>query len=310
MAEHLNASFASNVFGILPYVGDKMSCEATIVEYTQQDDDLITLLDLKNPKSHRFRLQRHYESGETFINTRHRGERMKSSETLRLIAQINGLIPNQRIQPKLHPKMYPVETSEGIYNIPGDRLKYYALAVEEQREYCFRTDGTQVQFFERKVDMPQLHIALIQEFYNCEYTGAFHIKPSGHIIIYIDGEGFALQMSTHYPPWFGCIHGGECKAHIYVTILNGRMLYRFVNHSEMVAHNHSDMPPIFNKPPIDTPPLEVNQYNFTSERIKGKLYAENITDDMFDNAGIIQRVENKNQIFDANTGKFYNFFRI
>lgn len=300
MAQISCSRYNTKLFDILPFVGEKMSCEASIVEYTEKDDNLIEQLDLENRNTHRFRLKKYLVAGSNFTTNRWRNGRLKSPEVQRLIAKVNCLKSEQRVSPKDHKKMYAIESSGEIFNIPETHLEKFALACEEELEYSFRTDGVNLQFFERKIEIPQLHIDLIKEFFNCEYTGVFHVKSSCHLCLYIDNEGFSL-CGSKLDPWFECIHGGGCKARIFITILNGKLLYRFVNHSDTHAHNHCDTPVKLNKSPTDTPPMK----SFRTGRVEGKLYAKHIEDDMFTKADTIERVEGKQQIRDPNTGNYF-----
>lgn len=77
MAAIQYATNVSNVFGILPFVSEQISCGVSIVKYTDEDKDIIEILDLGNTKSHRISLKTYIESGEYRIATRFRNERMK-----------------------------------------------------------------------------------------------------------------------------------------------------------------------------------------------------------------------------------------
>lgn len=123
--------------------------------------------------------------------------------------------------------------------------------------------------------------------------------------MYIDGEAFFIN--TEKPDqWFEYGPGGNCNAKIYVTVFNGKLLYRFINHSEEFAHNHSDEPAKYNKPAIDTPPMEhIKGGGFGGVNKPGKLYVELLDDSSFDNADVIERVPNKHQIHDKITGKLF-----
>lgn len=159
---------------------------------------------------------------------------------------MNAIKPDQRVDPKVYPKIYAIKSSGGTYNIYTNRLQKYALILEEQLEYSFRTDGINIQFFEKQVQLPDHHTIILKTFFNEEFDGVFGIKDTGFLVIYIDGETF-LQNTNLQSQWFECSHGGGCQAEVFITILNGKILYRFINHSNKFAHNHSGTKAMFNE---------------------------------------------------------------
>lgn len=286
---------------LLPYVGLQMDCNAKIVEYTDDNVELINQLDLGNPKSHRLWLRPTATAADgTYIRMRLRNERMQSAKVHQLIGYVNSLKPEQRIDEKKHPTTYSFNSGGQTYNIPGTYLEKLATALDEQNEYVYRTDGVNVQFFARKMDIPRLHIDIMQEFYDSEYTGPFHVKANSHLLLYVDNERFKLKPeNVHHT--FECCHGGGCQAKLFIAILNGKLMYRFVNHSDTHAHNHSDeAAKRHENNPVVTPPMQKFAHNWSTP---GKLYVELLRDSDFEAGQAIQRVENKSQCHDAATGK-------
>lgn len=291
----------SKINELLAYTGQLMECGAVHIKYSDSDEELIAKLDLENRDVHRFVLKQYIQEGHSVDAVRKRNERLQLDTVKQTIRRLDCIKVDEPANKNLYPKMYPVQTPDGVYNVPADQLKTYALAVEEELEYVYRAAGKCFQFFEKDVfeNLPPLHISVLRTFFSNIYKGPFILKQSGYFAIYINEHLFSNQnahkKSMHY---FSCQHGGGCNARVYLTILNGQLIYHFSNHSENLAHNHCDTPAHSNIEPIETP---ATVYVPPAE----KLSVSNLSRKNFVTAGLAKYVEGKQQIVEDATGFFY-----
>lgn len=237
-----------------------MSCQASVVHFTENDKALVQALKLNDPKSHKLFLKSWQLStaADREITSSHsyprRCDRLKNPLVLRTIAQINGLQPEQRLARTEHKKMFVIESNGKKFNIPESRLKVYALSLEEQREYLFRANDDGIIFFWNIINLPPLHEKIMAKYYDYLYTVAFTVNENGHLSIYIDGEEFSaysesLQQNRYY---FSC-RFSECKCIAYFTCDGVNIWLRVENHSPDQAHSHNDTPPYKHEAPVDVP---------------------------------------------------------